>query len=358
MLAEGTLGDFPTPVWSATDLQTVRGALWIKNDGASHPLYGGNKVRKLGPILDDAVACGARRIVTMGGAGSHHVLATTVFAARRSLPTLAVLGPQPWSAHAERTLRCGLAWGLEAIAAESMARIPVVTGRAWRRGDYVIPVGAWGRRGTEGYVQAGEELAEQVRAGLLPEPDWIVVALGSGGTAAGLLTGVLRAGLRSRILAVSVAVRSQVAARSLVLPLAWAAARSLGSFISWRELSQRLVVTSAYLGSTYGAATPEGVRATHRAREVGLELDPTYTAKAFAAALDLIETRPSANRPTISAGEIPRGKSPDQGLLQVVYWHTLSTVSLDVLSEAAGDEPRLPDHLRTLLRGGERPRIV
>ena len=58
--------------------------------------------------------------------------------------------------------------------------------------------------GCVGYVEAAIELSEQVEAGELPEPSHIVVPLGSGGTAAGLLAGLKLAGLRSRLVCVLV----------------------------------------------------------------------------------------------------------------------------------------------------------
>ena len=44
--------------------------------------YGGNKIRKLERVLPEALAHGARRVLTIGPAGSHHVLATTLLARR------------------------------------------------------------------------------------------------------------------------------------------------------------------------------------------------------------------------------------------------------------------------------------
>jgi D-cysteine desulfhydrase len=43
-----------------------------------------------------------------------------------------------------------------------------------------------------------------VRAGELPEPETIVLAVGSGGTAAGLALGLGLAGLRSKIVGVAI----------------------------------------------------------------------------------------------------------------------------------------------------------
>ena len=38
------LGSWPSPV---RDLSALKKNLWLKDDGPCHPLYGGNKVRKL-----------------------------------------------------------------------------------------------------------------------------------------------------------------------------------------------------------------------------------------------------------------------------------------------------------------------
>ena len=73
------------------------------------------------------------------------------------------------------------------------------------KGSYYIPAGGSNELGAGGYVEAARELAAQVRAGVMPEPDLIVVALGTGGTAAGLLAGLALEGMRTRVLAVTVA---------------------------------------------------------------------------------------------------------------------------------------------------------
>jgi hypothetical protein len=64
------------------------------------------------------------------------------------------------------------------------------------------------------------------------------------------------------------------------------------------------------------------------ARTLGLSLDPTYTAKTFAAALDMVR------------------RSPGQAVL---YWHTLSSRPLEqLLADAPGT---LPPPLAALLPG-------
>ena len=124
-------------------------------------------------------------------------------------------------------------------------------------------------------------------AGDLPEPSHIVVALGSGGTAAGLAAGLRIAGLRSRVVGVVVNDRTPVDARTV----ARLATRTLdllrgrGADVPLRSiLPGDLDSERAWLGAGYGHRTPaaEHARDLARRRE-GLELDPVYTAKAVAA---------------------------------------------------------------------------
>ncbi len=321
------LGRYPTPVRRCESLDVHGGELWIKDDGGTASLYGGNKVRKLEYVLAAARARGARRIVTVGAGGSHHVLATTLYARANGMATAAVLWPQPWSAHAEATLRAALGAGLDASAVGSRAGAALGVARVLSHGDYLVPPGGSSPTGTLGYLAALRELAQQIRSREAPEPDVIVVPFGSGGTAGGILAGVVREGLKSRVIAVDVAIGS-VVGTALVLALARAAVRADGGSAELSRLARRITVERRYLGAGYGHPIAAGTRATAHARAHGLALDPTYTAKTFAAALDLA-----------------RG-SPRQ---VVLYWHTLSTRPLEPL---LADAPSaLPPALARLLPG-------
>ena len=68
----------------------------------------------------------------------------------------------------------------------------------------VGPPGGSSAAGIVGYVKAGLGLAEEVANGDMPDPDWIFVPLGSGGTVAGLTAGLKLAGLGSLVAAVLV----------------------------------------------------------------------------------------------------------------------------------------------------------
>jgi 1-aminocyclopropane-1-carboxylate deaminase/D-cysteine desulfhydrase-like pyridoxal-dependent ACC family enzyme len=198
------LGSYPTRVDRLEPLCRTGSNLWVKHDDATNPRYGGNKVRKLEYLLADASRVGARRIVTFGAAGSHHVLATTVHGVAAGFEVAALLTPLPFSEHARGNLRWALQAGLTAYACASLAALPFTLARTHRRRDYLVPPGGSSATGSAGYADAAVELARQVRDGELPEPDVIVVALGSGGTVAGLLAGLEETTLRCPVHAVRV----------------------------------------------------------------------------------------------------------------------------------------------------------
>ena len=300
--------NLPTPI-ERLAIDGLRSELWLKQDGLTHDLYGGNKARKAALLLEHAAQVGARRVLTFGAAGSHHVLAMTLLARNFGLRVAAVLLPQPATAHAKAVLARSLEAGLEAYPARSLLDASWTTARAYQRGDYVIPPGGSNARGAQAHAGAIFELEAQIDARLLPAPDWIVVPLGSGGTAAGLLAGLARSHLNTRLLAVSVVTNPIAAAH--VRFLAHQTLRLGPDSKPDRSWQQRLVVDNSQVGRGYGWATPSGERASEVATSVGLSLDPTYTAKAFASALDLA-----------------RGKHGSIATAtRVLYWHTLSIAS-------------------------------
>ena len=327
---------YPTPVRIYPELGHEAGELWLKNDGLSHSVYGGNKVRKAERLVAEAMRRGAPRVLSFGAAGSHHLLTLTLFARAAGLRSAAIVFPQPHTQHATDTLRAALGLGLEAHPARHVALIPWVLSRTLRRGDYVVAPGGSNVVGALACADAVDELALQIAAGALPTPDWIVVPLGSGGTCAGIAAGVVRRGLACRVLGVQVVggAGPRLAARFL----ARQALHRSGFGERTRELARTLIFDTAQVGPGYGAASEAGTRATAIAAGIGLELDPTYTAKAFAATLELLRsatTRASSERP-----------------LRVLYWHTLAATSLEPLLTAAPTEAELPASLRQLLRVG------
>jgi D-cysteine desulfhydrase len=327
--SEGSIGTYPTPVERLSPLSTDRAELWVKRDDLTSPEYGGNKVRKLERIIAQARARGARRIVTIGAAGSHHVLATTYFGGKAGLEVEAVLVPQPRTPHVLEVLRASLAAGLKPIPVSSWAAVPFALSSRIRPGTDVVPPGGSSVAGSMGYVDAARELAAQVRGGALPEPDVCVVALGSGGTAAGLAAGLQAEGLATQVVGVCVA-----SPRWLVRASVWRLTRGCDRAVAKSSATGppsaasygRLIVDERFLGSGYGYPTDEGEAASRDAASAGLALDPTYTAKAFACALWYVRARRAE---------------------RVLYWHTLSSAPMSPLLAGAPDI--LPQELARLV---------
>jgi 1-aminocyclopropane-1-carboxylate deaminase/D-cysteine desulfhydrase-like pyridoxal-dependent ACC family enzyme len=262
--------------------------------------------------------------VTVGAIGSHHVLATGVFARPLGIRVEAVVVPQPRTPHVVENMRADLAQGVELLPASSYAHAAYCVAMRLGSDAYYIPAGGSNRAGVSAYIDAAAELANQVRAGELPEPDALVVALGSGGTAAGLAAGVALQGMRTRVIAVTVAVPAWAVER-----MARWMAGSVAPDRVRRDAISRLVTDRRYLGEGYGRTTATGARALSIAAESGIDLDTTYTAKTFAGALDLVA----------------EGRHPN-----VLYRHTLSSASMDPLLAGAPAEDAIDARLHGLLR--------
>jgi D-cysteine desulfhydrase len=287
-----TICDLPTPVRAAPGLG---GHVWLKDDALSADPWGGNKPRKLEWILADAKARRFGTVVTFGGLGTNHGLATAIYARREGLDCVLALADQPRDEHVERQLA-----RLEAAASRvyltgstrrTMLSVPYLALRHAQarppRPPYLVPPGGSSPLGAVGFVEAALELAAQVEAGDLPEPRAIVVALGSGGSAAGLAAGLAIAGLRTRVAAVLVNDQLDLTERS-VTKLAKRTLRLLaerGADTGAVEPNE-VRVLEGHMGAGYGHPTPaagEAIRLAASAEQLGL--DPVYTGKALAALL-------------------------------------------------------------------------
>jgi 1-aminocyclopropane-1-carboxylate deaminase/D-cysteine desulfhydrase-like pyridoxal-dependent ACC family enzyme len=319
-----SFASYPTPLQRLESLSSARTSVWVKRDDATSSVYGGNKVRKLERLLADAQARGAERVVTVGALGSHHVLATGVFGRSAGLRVEAVLVPQPDADQVLMNVRADIALGVTLFPATSFAHAAVRIASRLGRRAYYIPAGGSNRIGSAGFVDAAKELAAQVRDGAMPEPDLVTVALGSGGTAAGLAAGFVIEGMRTRVLAVTVAEPAWLVERMVMILAKQLVPRSRRD-----EVAKRLEVSRRYIGMGYGHPTSLGLAAIAEGAKAGLVLDPTYTAKAFAATME--RAREGRER-------------------TILYWHTLSSAPMAPLLAGAPDEAAIPDPVRRLVR--------
>lgn len=324
------LVEAPTPVVRIDgDLAEQVGGLWVKRDDVTAQAYGGNKVRKLEFTLGRALAEGRRSVLTFGALGSNHVLATAVHGAPLGLDVHAILTPQARTPYLAANLAADRAAGatLHPVPRfQDAARKAVEVRRELSARDgiepWVIPFGGTSPDAEAGFVNAAFELAEQVEAGEMPEPDLVYVPLGSTGTAVGLALGFAVAGMRTRVIGVRVVPVDAVALEQLAEVATDAIAllrQADASFPGLRPDALPIDVREGYLGEGYAVPTEGGRNALDRAATAGFRLEGTYTAKTLAALFD----------------DALAGVLADK---TVLFWNTYNSRSLSVSAEGAPEE--------------------
>ncbi|NEK60526.1 pyridoxal-phosphate dependent enzyme [Geodermatophilus sabuli] len=267
-----TLSHWPTPLDPAPRLAAALGLgagdLAVKRDDLTD-FGGGNKVRKLEHLVADARSAGATVLVTSGGAQSNHARMTAAAAARCGLGAVLVLGGTPTAEH-PGNLALEELLGARVVAAgdvdgdELDHRVAEVAEQLRAEGQVpaVLPLGGSSPTGARAYLACAAELAEQA-----PDAAHVVVAVGSGGTMAGLVAGLGA----DRVLGVDTAAVPDPTER--VAGLVAALGHSPGPLRLRRDQA----------GDGYGVLTPAAMAAMRTAaRTEGLLLDPVYTAKALA----------------------------------------------------------------------------
>ena len=278
-LADG----LPTPVEQIDD------GLYVQRDNATDSHYGGNKVRKLEFVLPIALRKGGP-VLTAGAIGSHHVYATAVHAARLGLEVEAVRYPQPETAHVravDAALRALPNVRHTMVPHRYAMPVALIARRAAieRAGGYAVMPGATSPAWCARARVRRARVDRRVCGGGLAPPDDVVVALGSGGSATGLTIG-LQLGGGGRPPSWPCA-----SADAVVTNRALLAAHAVGTFAllgmgGWMPRHGNIAIERGYLGEGYGHPSEAGEQAIDEGARLGLALEPTYTAKAFAAALD------------------------------------------------------------------------
>ncbi len=266
------LSHWPTPLETAPRLGVALGLgpddLWIKRDDLTD-LGGGNKVRKLEHLVAEALAAGATVLVASGGAQSNHARATAAAAAKVGLRAVLVLGGtalagQPGNLALDELLGAEVVLSEGLVGAALDRRVEEVADRLRADGEVpaVLPFGGSSAVGARGYVACAAELHQQA-----PDAAHVVVAVGSGGTMAGLVAGLGPA----RVLGIDTGALTDPEPRVAALVA---------------ELGDRpgpLRLDRDQVGDGYGRLTSAAAMVMRTAaRTEGLLLDPVYTGKALA----------------------------------------------------------------------------
>jgi 1-aminocyclopropane-1-carboxylate deaminase/D-cysteine desulfhydrase-like pyridoxal-dependent ACC family enzyme len=310
-----SLAPLDTPIEPLKRLSTLLShspELYIKRDDFIGPLVWGNKLRKLEYSLAKAIALGADTIITCGAVQSNHARTTAMVVRRLGLKCILVLnGEEPEVP--VRNYRISKMMGVEIrLVGSRTDREPGMQKAASEvlaagGVPFIIPLGASDANGTPGFVHAMFELrGQQESLGL--RFNHIVVSTSSGGTQGGMEAGKRIAGMHDiRITGISADDSSADIGRKVL-----DAANPVLAFTGLAPLStDDIEIDDRFTGDGYGIPTAESERAAGLfLSHEGILLDPTYTGKAAAGLINLIE-------------ENRFGKND-----KVLFWHTGGLVNL------------------------------
>ena len=289
------LSNGPTEIEHAAQ---VHPNLWIKRDDRFADPMGGNKARALEFLLGNVLPNDL--LITVGSEGSTHVLSVATYGRQLGAHVAAGRWRQVMNPTATRISAL-----TERLADESPVFRSIAGAYAWawrrrRRARNARWIAAGGATplGVLGHVNGGLELVDQIRAGDLPPPARVVVPFGTGATSAGLALAFAIAGIQTTVVGVRV-VSLVVGRRARARRLATDTARLIeGMAGAGRRLPRvnrdGMYVAHGAFGGAYGRETQTARTAAARLREAtGIELDATYSAKAFHVALDLARHGPT-----------------------------------------------------------------
>lgn len=248
------------------DFEQKEVQVFVKRDDLIHPYISGNKWRKLKYILSDAEVRKQKHLVTFGGAYSNHLLATACAAAKFNFKSTGIVRGEKQS---NPTLLLCQLFGMKLvfIDRESYQYKHELFSKYFKQdlNAFFIDEGGAGEAALKGCSELTDELSDNY--------DHIFCAAGTGTTAAGILMGIEKNQLQSKL---------------NVIPVL-KGADFLKEDITNFSGSNNFEFHQDYHFGGYAKTTPELFEFIKSfTRSTGILIDPVYTGKMFYAIFDLI----------------------------------------------------------------------
>lgn len=293
-----SLANLPTKIQKLERLsKALDSNIYIKRDDQTGSEWSGNKIRKLEFSVQEALQQGADLLITTGGIQSNHCRATVAVATYYGMKSAVLLRiseqpPVEGNYFLDLLMGADVRFCNREEYSNSRNEIMAAMAEEYRRQGYhpyIIPEGASNGVGTLGYYNAFHEILEQEKQ-LGIEFDTIVIATGSGGTAAGLNLANILGGYGRRIVAMAVCddvKYFQNHCHKISL-------EALPYLVEQGEISQAKAdkhavsikpedfeINDRYVGIGYALSRPEELEHIKNiARMEGVVFDPVYTGKA------------------------------------------------------------------------------
>ena len=289
------LARLPTPLQPLDRLSEHLGGprIWLKRDDLTENIGGGNKLRKLEYVLADAKQHGATAVITSGGIQSNHCRATAFAAAKLGLHCHLILRGKPQTlADGNLLLDQLLGASIDYVNAKDFADLNACYYRAGERlrekgfQPYDIPIGASNDIGIWGYVEAAEEMICDFADAAI-DPVALVLAVGSGGTYAGLQAGFSMRAHQSQLIGICVGDNNAFFEHKVNQDLsAWQTRYDVKLNLRPNKFYDQ------FIGQGYGVASAEIYSLIQKVAELeGVILDPVYTGKAMFGLTQLITSK-------------------------------------------------------------------
>ena len=283
----------------------IDGNLHVFRDDLYPFLGGGNKGRKMDFIGEDVLKQGANALVTTGGIQSNHCRAVALFAAMNKMKCSLILhGDKNEFYRASGNAKIMRDSGVDIIFSEDAEFISELMNEEMLRYDregfkpYYIWGGGHTYEGGNAYIQAVKDLVTHCNE-CNWYPEFIFHASGTGSTQAGILAGLDKFNIESKVIGISVG-RNSAHAEKVVGDFY----RELCSHYQIKIRNNDVVVLDDYLCGGYGLFNEEIKRlSANSIRDFGFTLDTCYTAKAFYGMQEYIMKNNLENR-------------------KILFWHT------------------------------------
>lgn len=311
--------------------------MYIKRDDLTPFGAGGNKLRKLEYLVQDALDRGATMLITVGGAQTNHGRLTAAVAAKYGLKcAIIAIDDYPGEVSAnillDRIMDCDLILKADDGRDEDEQLdelCPKIISEYEEKGErvYFIPMGGSNELGALGYYDCAVELDRQAKK-MGIEDARVIESVGSMGTFMGLYCGLKNEGSSLRLTGISISPFGSRKDRRIV--------EYFGQMKEKFDLAIDAVredfdIQKDYTRGGYNNPCKEVREAIYlMARKEAILLDPCYTGKGFAGIIDMVRD-----------GKMKPGE-------KVIFIHTGGFPGLYTLHHRVEFEKELEDGIRII----------
>ena len=280
------LANLPTKIEKLGRFSKLMGGpdIYIKRDDYTGAEISGNKIRKLEFTIKQAQDMGCDYLITCGGIQSNHARATVAAAVKIGMKAGLVLrGSEDTEIDGNLFINKLLGADIRFITPEDyknrrMEIMEELKGEMEIKGfkPYIIPEGASNGIGSFGYFNAMEEIIVQEKE-MGIHFDGIFIAVGSGGTHAGLLLGSKLLNSSSQIYGINVCDDAEYF-KNAIHEILIDSNKYLDMDINFNK--SEINIIDGYVGRGYALSTPVELDfISEFAKLEGIILDPVYTGK-------------------------------------------------------------------------------